>query len=69
MNSDLNPLHIDPDVARNGGFERPVLHGLCTMGLAYRSITENVSNNLEKFSCRFTGVVYPGDKLSFKIWK
>ncbi|MFH1139561.1 MAG: MaoC/PaaZ C-terminal domain-containing protein [Pseudomonadota bacterium] len=70
---DKNPLHIDPGFARKGGFDKPILHGLCTYGFAGRAILEGLCGNdparLKSFAVRFTGVVFPGDALITEAWK
>jgi acyl dehydratase len=73
LNGDLNPLHLDPDFARMGGFPRPILHGLCTYGYAVRAIVLSVCDGdparFKEFRARFSGVVYPGDTLVTEGWK
>ena len=72
MNNDRNPLHADPDQARKGGFYRPILHGLCTYGIAVRLISSSKllgGKELKDIAGRFTNVVYPGDKLKVKAVK
>ena len=73
LNGDLNPLHIDPAFARMGGQEKPILHGLCTYGIAGRNIVNAVLEGdvarLKSFKARFTSVVYMGDVLTTDIWK
>jgi acyl dehydratase len=72
LSGDKNPLHIDPEFARIGGMDRPILHGLCTLGFAARAILHSVCGNeptrLKSISARFTGVVYPGDILVIEGW-
>ena len=72
LNGDVNPLHLVPEAARAGGFDRPILHGLCTYGFATRAIVNGPLNGdpdrLKKFKARFSGVVYPGDTLTTKGW-
>lgn len=72
LSGDLNPLHLDPEAARRGGFDRPILHGLCTYGFATRVIVNKILGGdvarLKEFSARFSGVVYPGDILTTEGW-
>jgi acyl dehydratase len=73
LSGDKNPLHIDPEFARKGGFDRPILHGLCSFGFAGRAILHSVCESdparLKSFSVRFMNVVYPGDTLITEGWK
>ncbi len=73
LSGDKNPLHIDPAFAGQGGFDRPILHGLCTLGYAGRAITSSVCDQdpgrLASFALRFMNVVYPGDALTTEGWK
>ena len=73
LSGDLNPLHIDPDLARSGGQEKPILHGLCTYGFATRAILYGLCDGdisrFKEFKVRFTNVVYPGESLTTEGWK
>ena len=73
LNGDFNPLHVDPDFAKMGGFPRPILHGLCTYGYAVRAILykacEGDVGRLKEFKARLSGVVYPGDSLVTEGWR
>ena len=73
LNGDLNPLHIDPEAARFGGQEKPILHGLCSYGFATRAILYSVCagdvSRFKEFKVRFTNVVYPGESLTTEGWK
>lgn len=73
MSGDWNPLHTDPDVAAAAGFERPILQGLCTMGLATRALIRAVApgapERLQALSLRFARPVVPGDVLSFEFYQ
>jgi acyl dehydratase len=72
LNGDLNPLHLDPNFAKMGGFPKPILHGLCTYGYATRAILHCACNGdaarFKEFKARFSGVVYPGDTLVTEGW-
>ena len=69
---DRNPLHVDPDVARRGGFPRPILHGLCTYGFAARALLRHVCDNdpaeFRGITGRFSAPAYPGDVLTVAMW-
>jgi acyl dehydratase len=73
LSGDKNPLHIDPLFARGSGLERPILHGLCTFGLACRSVLRHLCGNdpsrLASISARFIEMVYPGDTLTIEGWE
>jgi acyl dehydratase len=66
---DTNPLHVDPAFAASAGFDRPILHGLCTYGFAVRMATHLVEGDVVGADARFTGVVFPGDTLSVEMWQ
>jgi acyl dehydratase len=73
LNGDFNPLHVDPDFAKRGGFPRPILHGLCTYGHAVRAILYKACDGdvgrFKEFKARLSGVVYPGDTLVTEGWR
>ena len=73
LNGDLNPLHIDPLSAQRAGFDRPILHGLCTYGYAVRGVINGGlggnTDRLKGFEARFSSPVYPGDILTTEGWK
>jgi acyl dehydratase len=72
LSGDRNPLHIDPAFAAMAGYDRPILHGLCSFGHVGRAVLqEYCGNDTSKFvglSCRFSGVVYPGDTIITDMW-
>lgn len=69
---DLHPLHANPAFARKVGFERPILHGLCTYGICCKQILESYCENdvtkLQSLQVRFSGPVLPGDTLKIEMW-
>jgi acyl dehydratase len=73
LSGDLNPLHASPQFAKMGGFDRPILHGLCTYGHAGRAILKHACGGdptkLKSFAARFSGVVMPGDTLTTEGWQ
>jgi len=70
---DLNPLHASPAVARAAGFRAPILHGLCTFGVATHAILKSCCDyhpeRLKSFRLRFSAPVYPGDTIRTEIWQ
>ena len=73
LTGDDNPLHLEPNVACAAGFERPVLHGLCSFGIAGRVATvafpDLQRGRLLSQEARFTAPVYPGDTLAVDLWR
>jgi acyl dehydratase len=72
LSGDVNPLHIDPDVAKVAGFPRPILHGLSTKGMAgyalLRQFCDMDPSRLESMAVRFSRPVLPGDRIRFEFW-
>ncbi|PRB70411.1 MaoC/PaaZ C-terminal domain-containing protein [Arthrobacter sp. MYb213] len=72
LNGDKNPLHSDPAMAQKIGFERPILHGLCTYAMAAEALLRSVDQLAEKglgsISARFAAPVIPGQTLTTHIW-
>jgi len=64
---DLNPIHLDDDFARRVGLPGVIAHGLLQMGLLARVAAEAAGgpSRLRKLSCRFAGIVAPGDRVTF----
>lgn len=73
LSGDLNPLHIDPEVSKAAGFERPILHGSCTFGIVGRAVLRAVAANdpsrMRRFGARFSSPVYPGETIRTEIWQ
>ncbi|HEU4361641.1 MAG TPA: MaoC/PaaZ C-terminal domain-containing protein [Mycobacterium sp.] len=70
---DRNPLHSDPAFAAAYGFDRPILHGLCTYGMTCKAIVDTALDGdagaVRSFSARFAGVVFPGETLRAQLWR
>ena len=73
LSGDYNVLHADPAVALAAGFSRPILHGLCTYGMAAHAVLKAVcdydSARIQALAVRFTAPVYPGETLRFQLWQ
>jgi acyl dehydratase len=70
---DKNALHADPRAARAAGLDAPILHGLCTFGIACKSAVDHVLGGdptaISTMAVRFTGVAYPGEVLEVSLWE
>lgn len=73
LNLDSNPLHIIPELAEVGGFDKPILHGLCTYGHTVRMVYQNYCDGdetrIQRTGVRFTSHVFPGETLVCEMWK
>lgn len=69
---DRNPLHVDPGFAARAGFDRPILHGLCTYGMVCKAVVDGMLGGdptaVRSFSARFAGTVLPGQTLRTRVW-
>jgi acyl dehydratase len=72
LNGDRNPLHAVPEFARRAGFPAPILHGLCSYGIACRALLASVCDydpaRIKGFDVRFTSPVFPGETIHTDIW-
>ena len=70
---DRNPLHADPAFAQAAGFPAPILHGLCSWGIALRTLTEDLLDGdaaaVGGFAARFAGVLFPGETVRVRGWR
>lgn len=73
LSGDRNPLHSDPEFAKLAGFDRPILHGLCTYGFTGRALLHGLCGSdptrFRAMEGRFSKPVYPGDELTVKMWE
>ena len=73
LSGDYNPLHADVEVARQAGFPRPILHGLCTYGMACHAVLRAClrydATRFRALAVRFTAPVYPGEAVRFELWR
>jgi acyl dehydratase len=73
LSGDYNPLHADPDVAAQAGYPRPILHGLCTLGVAGHALLKTCCGydpaRLKSMQVRFTAPVFPGETLRSEFWR
>jgi acyl dehydratase len=73
LSGDLNPLHADPEFAKMAGFDRPIIHGLCSYGIVCKAIVDNVLGGdvtkVAGYAARFAGVGFPGETYVIDYWK
>lgn len=72
LSGDANPLHVDPQAAAAAGFDRPILHGLCTFGMAIDATMRAFGlapENVKGASVRFSAPVCPGEPFDVAVWR
>ena len=73
LSGDTFDLHVDPAFAKMAGFEKPIMHGLCTHGYACRAVIKHLlggnPDRLSRFKVRFSRTLYPGVGIKTQIWK
>lgn len=73
LSGDIFDLHVDPEFAKMAGFEKPIMHGLCTHGFACRALVNalipGMPEKARRMDCRFTKTLYPGTPIRTLIWK
>jgi acyl dehydratase len=73
LSGDRNPLHADPQFAKAAGFDRPILHGLCTYGFTGRALLHTLAGSdparFRSISGRFSSPVFPGEDLTIRAWR
>jgi len=72
LNGDDNPLHADPAIAAKAGFPRPILHGLCTLGVVGHALLRTLGGydvaRFRELAMRFSAPVFPGEAIEVDIW-
>ena len=73
LNGDKNPLHADPEFAKRGGFDRPILHGLCSFGIVCKAVVDAAlggdPTRVTRYAARFAGVAFPGETYRTRWWR
>jgi acyl dehydratase len=73
LSGDKNPLHADPEFAKMAGFDRPIIHGLCSYGVVCKAVVDEVLGGDvtrgERYQARFAGVGFPGETYQTSFWK
>jgi acyl dehydratase len=73
LNGDKNPLHADPEFAKMAGFDRPIIHGLCSYGIACKAVVDSAlrgdPTRVARYQARFRGVAFPGETYLTSWWR
>ncbi len=73
LNGDKNPLHVDPGFAKSGGFDTPIIHGLCSYGIVCKAVVDHAlggdTARVSRYQARFRGVAFPGETYVTRYWK
>jgi acyl dehydratase len=72
LSGDWNPMHADPEFAKLGGFDKPILHGLCSYGITCKAVVDHCLggevNRVSGYSTRFAGIFFPGETMRIRVW-
>jgi acyl dehydratase len=73
LSGDKNPLHADPEIAKMAGFDRPIIHGLCSYGIVCKAIVDHLLDGdvtrVARYQVRFRGVAFPGETYLTEYWR
>ena len=73
LSGDKNPLHADPAFAKMGGFDKPILHGLCSFGIVCKAAVDAMLDGdvaqVARYQARFAGVLFPGETIETSLWR
>jgi acyl dehydratase len=73
LSGDKNPLHADPEFAKMGGFDTPILHGLCSFGVVCKAVVDDALGGdvakVARYQARFAGVFFPGETMRVRYWR
>ncbi|KAA1248304.1 3-alpha,7-alpha,12-alpha-trihydroxy-5-beta-cholest-24-enoyl-CoA hydratase [Mycobacterium simiae] len=73
LSGDMNPIHADPEFARKGGFDQPILHGLCSYGMVLKAVVDSALDGdvgrVGRYRARFAGVMFPGETITVRMWQ